>query len=239
MTEKVIGMLGGMGPEATLTAFSHLLRNVAADCDQDHLHVIINNNPKAPDRTRAIVHGETSPVPWLIDGCRRLEKAGADFIVIPCVTAHYFLAEMKNATSLPILSILDVVVDAIQEFRPPIKTIGLMATSGTLHSGIFQEKLAESGLRCLNCSDQIQDQVMEAIYIIKGTDQEAKRMKSRRVLQAAALGLIDNGAEGIIAGCTEIPLGLTEADLPVPYFDSLKLLARSSILFAGGKIKVL
>jgi len=237
MKEKVIGILGGMGPEATVNCFDKLTRNTPAKYDQEHLQVIIYSNPKVPDRTKAILNDGPSPLPFLIEGCRRLARAGADFIIIPCVTAHYFLKELRQETALPILSILDAVAENICKYYPKIQTVGLMGTSGTLKSGIFQKRMIADGIKCIVCPDNAQGKVMGAIYAIKKGVSLSDREKLTNELSAVAQGLVESGAEGIIAGCTEIPLGLTRKDVKVPYFDSLLLLARDSIRRAGREPK--
>jgi len=233
MQERIIGILGGMGPEATLNCFARIIENTPANNDQEHIHIIIANNPKVPDRTQAVLEGGPSPLPVLVQGCRSLEKAGAGFIIIPCVTAHFYERPLKEQTALPILSILDVVAENIARRQPHIKCIGLMGTSGTLQSGIFQERLHADGLEICICSSEIQAQVMEAIYAIKGIRSAQQRKEITAKLAAAADFLVKQGAQGIIAGCTEIPLALGQHDVSVPYFDSLLLLARAAIRQAG------
>jgi aspartate racemase len=105
MKRKTIGVLGGMGPEATLDCFGKIIKNTPAQRDQDHLRVIIDSNPKVPDRTPAIIGDAESPVSVIVEGCHALERAGADFIIIPCVSAHFFLSEIQAQCNLPILSI--------------------------------------------------------------------------------------------------------------------------------------
>jgi aspartate racemase len=233
MEERIIGVLGGMGPEATLNCFDKILKNTPARADQDHLQIIIANNPKIPDRTRAVLDNGPSPLPQLIKGCASLEKAGADFIIIPCVTVHYFVDELKKVATLPILSILDVVVDAIGRQNPRMKKVGLLGTNGTVQSGIFQKRLAMSNLDTVTCAEKVQQQVMAAIYDVKNDKPSRSRKEITRELAGAARHLIEQGAQGIIAGCTEIPLALTQADVTVPYFDSLSILARAAIREAG------
>ena len=149
MKEKVIGILGGMGPEATLDCYSRIISNTPAKTDQEHLRVIIDSNPKVPDRTAAIVAGGESPVPILVAGCRSLQQAGADFIIIPCVSAHFFLDEIQQQIDLPILSIFDVVTETIISDHPQIKTVGLMGTTGTINGGLFQKRLAVEGIKSI------------------------------------------------------------------------------------------
>ena len=233
MEERVIGILGGMGPEATLNCFDKILRNTPAHTDQDHLQIIIANNPKIPDRTQAVLDNGPSPLPLLIKGCASLQKAGADFFIIPCVTAHYFVDELKNVAERPILSILDVVVEAIGRQNPEMKKVGLLGTNGTVQSGIFQKRLATANIGIVTCTDKVQQQVMGAIYDIKMDKPSRSRKEITRELAGAARHLIEQGAQGIIAGCTEIPLALTQADVTIPYFDSLSILARAAIREAG------
>jgi len=227
--EKVVGILGGMGPEATVDFFHKLTVNTPAKFDQQHLHVVVYSNPKVPDRTEAILNDGQSPLPFLVEGCKSLERAGADFIVIPCVTAHYFLNDLRKETKLPILSILDAVGENLSGYYPKIRIVGLMGTSGTLKSGLFQKRMSMDGIQCIVCSDNIQEEVMEAIYSIK---EGLNREELTLTLTSAAESLINSGAEGIVAGCTEIPLCLTQEDLTVPYFDSLLILARHTIKWA-------
>jgi len=233
MSEKVIGILGGMGPEATLDCFAKIIKNTPAKKDQDHLRVVIDSNPKVPDRTAAILGNGDSVVPEVVQGGLALEKAGADFIIIPCVSVHFFLDELRSQIGLPILSIFDSVAEAIEQDHPEIKTVGLMGTSGTIQGGLFQKRLATGGIKTLVCDDYHQAQVMAAIYDIKKGQPDRSQSAITADLIAAAESLITQGAEGIIAGCTEIPLALKQEHLSVTYFDSLLLLARAAIRLSG------
>jgi aspartate racemase len=233
MKEKTIGILGGMGPEATLDCYSRIISSTPAKTDQEHLRVIIDSNPKVPDRTAAIIAAGQSPVPVLVAGCRALQQAGADFIIIPCVSAHFFLDEIQQQIALPILSIFDVVTETIISDHPQIKTVGLMGTTGTINGGLFQKRLAVKGIETRVADETQQSKVMEAIYDIKNSQPARPRTQITSDLVAVADGLISMGARGIIAGCTEIPLVLKQEHLSVPYFDALTILARAAIFKAG------
>jgi aspartate racemase len=233
VTEKTIGILGGMGPEATLDCYSRIISNTPAKTDQEHLRVIIDSNPKVPDRTAAIIAEGQSPVPILVAGCRALQKAGADFIIIPCVSAHFFLDEIQQQIALPILSIFDVVSETITSDHPQIKTVGLIGTTGTINGGLFQKRLAVEGIETMVAGETQQSKVMAAIYDIKNSQPARSRAQITSDLVGVADSLISKGARGIIAGCTEIPLALEQKHLSVPYFDALTLLARAAILRAG------
>ena len=225
-----------MGPEATLDCFAKIIKNTPAQRDQDHLRVVIDSNPLVPDRTAAIIEDGPSPVPAIVGGCRALENAGADFIIIPCVSAHFFIAEIQQQANLPILSIFDAVAETIVRDYPEIEIVGLLGTTGTVKGGLFQKRLAQEKIKTMVPNEAVQSKIMEAIYDIKNAAPARTNAEITADLVAAAEGLIANkpdGAQAIIAGCTEIPLTLGQQHLSVPYFDSLTILARAAILRAG------
>jgi aspartate racemase len=236
MKEKTIGIVGGMGPEATLDCFAKIIENTPAKKDQEHLRVIIDSNPKVPDRTAAITGKGESPVPIIVQGCRALESAGADFIIIPCVSAHFFLTEIRKESNLPILSIVDAVSETLMHDHPDFKTVGLLATTGTVLGGFFQKRLGADGIKTLVPDQYVQSTIMAAIYEIKNAHSARARSEITADLVAAAESLISQrpyGAQAVIAGCTEIPIVLEQELLPVPYLDALNILARAAIRKAG------
>jgi aspartate racemase len=231
--EKTIGILGGMGPEATLDCFARIIRNTPAEKDQDHLRVVIDSNPKVPDRTAAIIGGGASPVPALVAGCRALLRGGADFIIIPCVSAHFFLSEIHARIDVQILSMFAVVAEAVAQHARRMHTVGLLGTTGTVRGRHFSQRLAEAGIRTIVPDDADQAAIMDCIYDIKNSQPARSLEEIRAGLVEAANHLASRGAQGIVAGCTEIPLALQQTDLSLPYFDSLTLLARAAIRRAG------
>jgi aspartate racemase len=238
MKTKTIGILGGMGPEATVGCFDKIIKNTPATKDQDHLRVVIDSNPAVPDRTAAIVGEGESPVPILTAGCRALQRAGADFIIIPCVSAHVFLSDVQQLIELPILSIFDAVAETIRHEYPGIKTVGLLGTTGTVSGGLFQERLLEDQIITVVPEQEIQSKIMSALYDIKNARAARTRSEITDDLVAAAESLISRqpeGAQGIIAGCTEVPLALKQEHLSHPYFDAVDILARAAITRAGVK----
>ncbi len=228
--EKTIGILGGMGPEATLDLFGKIIAATPATRDQEHLRVVIDSNPKVPDRTAAILGRGESPVLVMTAGIRALRAAGADFVVIPCVSAHAFIDELQGS-GLPLLSMFDAVAGHIRERHPAVRTVGLLGTTGTLRAGRFAAALNRAGLRVLEPEAADQEQVMAAIYAIKGSSRP--RADIAADVCAVAERLVQQGAEGVITGCTELPLVLRPGDLKVPVFDSLTILARAAITRAG------
>lgn len=230
MREKIIGILGGMGPEATIDLFSKIVRGTKVKRDQDHLRILIDNNPKIPDRTLAIQGKGPSPLPQLIRSAKLLEKAGADFIIIPCVTAHYYYESLKKKVHIPILHIIEETVKFVRQKHKEIKKIGLLASTGTLHTGLFQKAFSSTGIELILPSSKIQERwVMKAIYGNQGIKVIGPSEKSKALMLKAAESLILKGAEAIIAGCTEVPLVLKEGDLSVPVIDPVSILARVAI----------
>jgi aspartate racemase len=236
MNNKTIGILGGMGPEATVDCFDKIIKNTPAAKDQDHLRVVIDSNPKVPDRTAAIIGDGESPVPVMVRGCHALQHAGADFIIIPCVSAHVFLADVQQQIELPVLSIFDAVAETVTRDHPEIKTVGLLGTTGTVSGGLFQKRLAQEDIRTLVPDDVMQLRIMDAIYDIKSSRPSRTRSEITDALVAVAESLISQkpeGAQGIIAGCTEVPLALRQENLSIPYFDAVTILARAAIIKAS------
>lgn len=224
MSERIIGILGGMGPEATVELLRRLLAATPAECDQDHIHVLIDSNPKIPDRTAAILKGGESPLPMMIEGARNLERAGAHFLVIPCNTAHYWLSDLEKAVSIPIIDMIGETASLITAYRPPLRKIGLLATAGTLHTDLYQNALRKERVEVLTPPTKEEHQIMNAIHRIKAGDHTVKDD-----VVAVAHHLMDEGAEGIILGCTELSLVVEEGDLPCPLFDPLSILARLAV----------
>ena len=236
MNKKTIGILGGMGPEATLDCFGKIIKNTPAKTDREHIRVVIDSNPGIPDRIAAILDDGESPVPALVAGCHGLEKAGANFIILPCVTVHLFLPQIQAGSPLPVLSIVDAVVDTINRDFHETKTVGLLGTVATVESGLFQKRLAKEAIDTLVPDSAHQSKIVAAIKNIKDTQPSRTQSEITNDLIEAARSLIDrepDGADAIIAGCTEIPLALGQEHLPVPYFDSLTILARAAIRRTG------
>ena len=230
MIERIIGVLGGMGPEATLSLFQKIIKNTEAVRDQDHLRVLIDNNPKIPDRTPAILGSGENPLPMMIETARVLERAGAAFIVIPCVSAHYFLDGLREGVDIPVISIIEEVVAEVEIKVPDAKRIGLMATTGTIRAGLFQNRLREIGVEVLVPSSEDQENlVMSAVYGESGIKAGFLSSENKEKILRASRALIGRGAQGIIGGCTEVPLAVQQRDMEVPFFDSLDILALAAI----------
>lgn len=233
MKEKTIGILGGMGPEATLLLFQKIIANTEARRDQDHAHVIIYNNPKIPERLPAIHGTGMSPVPMMLQGLKALKAAGANFVVIPCVTAHFFLPELIKSQTLPILSIITETVFYIKENYPQIKSVGLMGALGTIHTGLFQKELEKNNINYLISNKIDCINIQKSIFAIKDLGSLAARKKMKKELVTIGQKLLHKGAQGIILGCTELPIILSAKDFSIPVFDVLDILAQAALKEAG------
>jgi aspartate racemase len=227
--ELVVGVMGGLGPEATLDFYGKLLQHSHAATDQQHLHVIIDSNPKVPNRNDAIAGRGPSSGPMLAAMARRLEAAGSDFIVMACNTAHAFEADIRAALSTPFVSLIDEVVSAVVATKHPSSVVGLLAAQGCIDAGIYHRAFAAQRLRVIQLEVEKQAQFMQLLYRIKSGDRDAGVRSAMRALGADLVGA---GATTVIAACTEVPLVLTAEDLTVPFVDSTDLLARRCVAYA-------
>jgi aspartate racemase len=236
MSEKIVGILGGMGPEATIDLFTKIVKGTKARKDQDHLRILIDNNPKVPDRTLAIEGKGRSPLPQLVRSAKALQRAGADFIVIPCVTAHHYHEPLRKKIKIPILHLVELTVRHVRTRLKGVTKVGLIATTGTIRTGLFQTFFSHTGIQLLVPGSEIQENyVMKAIYGKDGIKAIGPSENSKRLIRRASERLIHQGAQAIIAGCTEIPLVLKEGDLPVPVIDPISILAKAAILRGQGR----
>jgi aspartate racemase len=235
--KKTIGILGGMGPEATEYMFGLIIRNTKAEIDQNHIPSIIYNNPKVPPRTDAILGTGPSPTPYLVEGLKVLKQAGADFIIMPCVTAHFFMPEALEEAPMPFISLLDESLKWAQEHIPALKKVGLVSSTGTLISGLFHDTFKKAGIEVFGPTEDEQEKVMGAIFGEKGIKAGYTSGSPKETIVNIARILAGRGAEAIIAGCTEVPLVLKEEDIPVPFIEPMKIVALASIEEAGYEIK--
>ncbi|MDQ1525299.1 MAG: aspartate racemase [Pyrinomonadaceae bacterium] len=224
-----IGILGGMGPEATNQLCALITGHTLVGKDQDHIPVITFNNSSIPDRVAAARGVGESPVPEMIRTARVLEQAGADFLVMPCNLAHYFLPDVQAAVSVPILDMIEETVRHIAEHYPQCGRAGILASTPTLESSLYHESFQKHGKRLLvPAADEQAGKVMKAIYGEEGIKCGYKDAP-RVLLTEAAERLVAAGAEVIIAGCTEVSLVLTSDNSPFPVIDPLDIIARAAV----------
>jgi aspartate racemase len=223
----VIGILGGMGPLATADLYQKIIELTPAASDQEHIPVVIYADPRVPDRTEALLRDGEDPTPWLVHGARALTGMGADFIVMPCNTAHAFLNGIQPAVDKPIVSMIDAAADEIRKNYPEAKTVGLLATSGTISAEIYQHALHSRGIDVIVPDDDTQRRcVMIAIREVKaGRPGPA----ATTLLTEAAQQLSERGADVLLAACTEIPVVFQQRHIETPLVDATSALARIAI----------
>ncbi len=226
---KIVGVIGGMGPDATVDFMARVIAATPAEKDQDHIHMIVDQNPGIPSRQTAILAGGDDPGPAMAEMAVRLENAGADFLVIPCNTAHLFKDAVTRATRIPMLSIIDVTVAACRSFS----TVGLLATEGCLFGKQYQQAFAAAGSDVVLQTEGELTDLMRLAFQIKTGDKSDAVSDEMRELAAA---LVERGAQAVVAACTEIPLVLDESALDVPLVSSTDVLAHHTVAYARGEL---
>jgi len=207
-----LGVVGGVGPAATVDFLDKVVRNTPAKRDQDHLRLLVEQNPQIPDRTEHLVGDGMDPTLALYATCKKLQAGEADLIAIPCNTAHAFVAAIQSELDIPIMNMLTVTVKHIREMFPQQRKVGLLATSGTVSSGVYERAFEDHGLQEIVPSPPLQARVMNAIYGPQGVKAGFTTEQSVADLDAAIDELVAQGVEVIVLGCTELPLLLSEPE---------------------------
>ncbi len=222
-----LGILGGMGPEATADLYHQIVRLTPAKADQEHIPTLIYSQPKIPDRMSSIRNNDNKVIPPIVEAVKLLEDGGASFIVIPCNTVHYYYDDMQDAVSIPIIHMIREAVNEVVKNYPDVKKVGLLATTAVIETKLYENELKDEGFQTIPPDDGIiNEKVMKAIYGIKsGVD----RQISEDLLAEAGQNVIDKGAELIILGCTEIPLAFNPDRVNVPVVNATKVLAEKAI----------
>jgi len=223
VVSKIVGILGGMGPEATVDFMSKIIKHTQVKSEQEHLRILVDNNPQVPDRTKAIIGNGQTPGPVLAKMAQSLESWGADILAIPCNTAHYFLEEIKKKVRIPIVNMIEETVKVLVHNK--VSTVALLATNGTIKTGLYHEVFQQAGIQLVLPEDIFQEKVMDAIYAVKSGDYELAHSFKQEIIDH----VISKGATSIILGCTELPLLFGTDDSEVVFFDPTEILAKAII----------
>lgn len=224
--------MGGMGPAATVDFMSKVIALTPAEKDQDHIRMLVDNNPTVPDRQVAMASAGEDSGPVLVEMAVGLERAGADFLVMPCNTAHAWVDVIRDAVDIPLISIIDETVAACAGYD----AVGLLSTSGCLKSNVYQEGLEAGGKKVVLPDDAEVAEIMDLVFRVKAGDLADEIF---RRMAAVANALARRGAEVVVAACTEIPLVLDEGVIDIPVIKSTDILAAATVARARmGKFDV-
>ncbi|WP_251207900.1 cysteate racemase [Acetatifactor aquisgranensis] len=225
---KKLGVIGGLGPMATAYFLQLLTQMSDAKSDQEHMEILLHSKPQIPDRTRFILgqSGE-NPLPQMVEIGVDLKSQGAEAIAIPCVTAHYFQKNLEDAIGIPILNAVEETVLCLKEAG--ISRAGILATDGTIESGLFQRAFAGEGISAMLPDRAGQQAVMQIIY---------QNVKAGQPVDSAAFwrvaeGLFGQGAQAVLLACTELSLVKRDFGLGEGFLDVMEVLARKAVLICG------
>ena len=219
---------------ATADLYRKIIERTRADRDSEHIRVYIDGNAAIPDRTAAILHGGEDPVPEMLSALRHLEACGADCIIMPCNTAHYFLPRLREQTALPILDMQRITAAVCRE-RFPGKTAAILATDGTVQSGLYDRALDAEGVRWMHPGEYEQKTLMHLIYDVVKASRPMEPEKER--WDAILDTLRGQGADLFILGCTELPVLAGVLHSEGPFLDPTDELAKAAIRFCGYEVK--
>lgn len=225
---RLPGVIGGMGPQATIEFLQRVSRRTGGGPEQNQLRLLVDQNPQIPNRHEAIINGNDDVGPVLLQMGRGLQAAGADFLVMPCNTAHAFAGPILRELDIPLLSMVESVKHEVQKLGETLN-VGLLAADGCLISGVYHDALSGAVHEVLTLSANSQAQFMHLVYRIKAGEISPEITKMACALMDQ---LADQGADILIAGCTEVPLMMGEAGPPLPCIDTLQVLVEATIQFA-------
>jgi aspartate racemase len=228
--EKIAGVIGGMGPAATVDFMRRLVAATPAQDDMDHLHVIVDNNPKVPSRIAALIEGTgADPAPALCEMAKGLEAQGADFLVIPCNTAHYYLPAIAQSVHIPVLDMVGLSVQKLAAADPKPRRIGLLASPAVRLVGLYQKRIEEMALQAIFPSPRHESRLLEIIKAVKSGQLEIRHHQG---YAAVAENLMYSGADAFLIACTELSVIGPPRAAAIPIVDSLDVLVEATITTA-------
>ncbi len=228
--KKILGVIGGMGPEATAYFYEEVIAHTRALRDQDHIDMVILSHASMPDRTEAINTGEYDALLKAMKGeIEKLEKCGAGNIAIPCNTSHFFIDKIQAMTDIPVINMIDETARTIAEGEIKVRKVGIMATDGAVKTGLYQNACSKYGLESDIPDPEYQKKVMSLIY----DDIKAGKLGDEDKFHDAVCNLQEKGCNVIILACTELSVYKKHHKVPAHCIDALDVLVRESILRSG------
>ena len=229
--KKTVGIIGGMGPAATAMLFQKLIDYTDAQNDSEHMHIVIDNNPGIPDRTTAILKGEDTPAKYIVASGKNLENCGAELLLIPCNTSHYFYDSIQTQLKATVVNMIEETAKVC--LQKGYTKVGILATTGTCKTHTYDRELEKFGIETVYPDEEGQKKVMEIIY-----DQvKAGKKIDASIIDQTLNRMAAEGAQGFILGCTELPFAIKNGDFGYHFLDSLDILARRAVELAGYRLK--
>lgn len=225
---KTLGVIGGLGPMATVYFMQLITEMTDAKTDQEHIPMVVHSIPQIPDRTAYLLGtSKENPVPQIVECGKKIETAGVDYMAIPCITAHALFDDIQGALEPPVLHIIRETADYLE--KEGVRVVGLEATDGTINAGVFQKELERRGIRVVLPSEEKQKMVMHIIY----NNVKAGLRADMERFQLVETELLEKGAEVIILGCTELSMLSRDEKIGHGYLDAMEVLARAAVLKCG------
>ena len=233
MTKQAIGIIGGMGPMATLDLFEKIISHTQAKSDAEHIRVYVDCHTGIPDRTQAVLYGGESPVPHIVESAKKLASIGADFLLIPCNTSHYFYQQICAESPIPVMNMIQETVLSLAENH--ISRVALLATDGTCRSNVYQTELSAHGIQTVLPETHEQREVMRLIY--EGVKAGSATFDTT-ILSTMLSRFKQQGVQRIVLGCTELPIGFGLYGLDLTdTVDPATVLACAAIQRAGYPVR--
>ena len=231
---RTVGILGGMGPEATVDLMRRVVAGTPARDDADHVRMLVDSNPRVPSRIEALIEGTgESPLPCLVEMARGLERQGADFLVIPCNTAHHYHAEVAAAVRVPVLNLIDMTARDAARGCPELTRVGLLASSALRKIRLYEPWFERLGARVLYPGPGLQQELMELIRAVKAGRHTPAQVAA---CDRAAEDLEARGAQCLVVACTELSVVVERLCTDLPVCDAADVLARAVIREALGRL---
>lgn len=233
----MLGILGGMGPAAGAYFAYRLALLTDVQSDQEHLPVLLLNDPEIPDRSDAVLGRGTSPLPAMRKGLQLLESSGCSCAVIPCNTAHYWFADLQASVKMPLIHIVSSVVERLRAGAIHGGRIGLLGTPATVNSSLYRSELTSAGYTVLPFTED--DVLQLCVRPIQAVKQNRPREAGAALADSVRV-LYDRGATAVILGCTELPIALAAlgpGKLELPVVDSIDSLAVCALNHFGFHVR--
>ena len=223
----IIGVLGGMGPEATVDLMRRVIAQTPAEDDIDHIHLIVDQNPKVPSRMKALIDGTgESPLPTLCKMAQRLQTAGAQLLAMPCNTAHNYYQGIQQAVSIPLLNMIELSAQKVQALAH--NRVGLLASTAVIQLGLYEKALAQAGIETI-----IPDRQADLIAVIKAVKRGNTGNSVRQ--QFRQIGLELAYTDLLLIACTELSVLADSLDSAIPTLDAMDVLAEHIVAFGLGE----